>query len=291
LLARRARRIRPGWDDKVLADWNGLMIAALAEASLVFKQPSWLKLAQSAFAFIRATMFKGGRLFHAWRKGKLAHPATLDDHANLAQAALALHEATGDAQYLAAAREITDLLNKHYWDGGLGGQSGAGGYFMTAADTADVVIRPKSAADNATPNGNGTMVGVLARLYHLTGESVYLDRAHALIAAFSGEIGRNFFPLATLLNNNDFLHNALQIVIVGDRNAKDTQALLDIVLGASLPNRLLQIVGPTEKLPKGHPAVGKTQIEGKATAYLCKGQSCGLPIHHPAGLKAALALG
>ena len=291
LLARRAGRIRPGWDDKVLVDWNGLMIAALAEAAQVFKEPHWLALARSAFAFIRGTMFQGGRLFHAWRQGKLAHPATLDDHANLAQAALALLEATGEAQYLAAARDIVDLLNRHYWDGGLGGQSGAGGYFMTAGDTADVVIRLKSAADNATPNGNGTMVGVLARLHHLTGETVYLDRAHALVAAFSGEIGRNFFPLATLLNNNDFLQRELQVVIVGERKARDTQAMIDVVLGRSLPNRLLQVVAPHETLPSGHPAAGKIQIDGKATAYLCKGRTCGLPIAHPAGLETALALG
>ncbi len=285
LLAERAGRIRPGWDDKVLVDWNGLMITALAEAAQVFAAPHWLDLARSAFAFIRRTMFKDGRLFHAWRQGRLAHPATLDDHANLAQAALALHEATADAAYLAAAREIVALLDRHYWD------AEAGGYFMTADDTADVVVRPKSAADNATPNGNGTMVGVLARLHHLTGAPAYLDRAHALVAAFAGEIGRNFFPLATLLNNNDFLQRALQVVIVGDRGAADTGALIEVVRGVSLPNRLLLVVAPDSPVPPNHPAAGKTRIGGRATAYLCRGQSCGLPVTDPAALRAALLQG
>ena len=288
LLARRESRVRPGWDDKVLADWNGLMIAALAEAAMVFERADWLSLAESAFRFVRASMMKDGRLFHAWRAGKLQHAATLDDHAHLAAAALALHEAKGGAEYLAAAREFAVLLDAHFWD------RRKGGYFMTADDVTDVIQRPKSAGDNATPNGNGALVAVLARLYHLTGESAYLDRAHALVAAFSGELGRNFFPLATLLNSNDFLRNALQIVIVGEADA-GTAALVREVLGRSLPNRLLQVITPDAQLPDGHPAAirlngAKGMVDGKATAYVCRGQTCGLPATHAAGLGTALDL-
>jgi hypothetical protein len=145
LLAARAGRVRPGWDDKVLVDWNGLMISALAEAAMAFERPDWLELAARAFRFIRTTMMKGGRLFHAWRAGKLQHAATLDDHAHLATAALALHEATGEAHYLDAAQELAALLDEHFWD------KQAGGYFMTADDVKDVIQRPKSAGDNATP--------------------------------------------------------------------------------------------------------------------------------------------
>src|SRR6185369_8716698 len=115
-----------GWDDKVLADWNGLMITALAEASMVFDAPHWIDLASSAFAFIHRNMIREGRLYHAWRERKLAHPATLDDHADLARAALALHEATGEPRYLDAAREFAALLDTHFWD------PKSGGYFMTA---------------------------------------------------------------------------------------------------------------------------------------------------------------
>src|SRR5690606_22013065 len=144
--------------------------------------------------------------------------------------------------------------------------------------------------DNATPNGNGALVAVLARLYHLTGESAYLDRAQALVAAFSGELGRNFFPLATLLNSNDFLRNALQIVVVGEANA-ETAALVRAVLDRSLPNRLLQVITPDAQLPDGHPAAGKGTVDGKAAAYVCRGQICGLPVTHAAGLGTALSLG
>ena len=175
------------------------------------------------------------------------------------------------------------MLDAHFWD------KKAGGYFMTADDVTDVIQRPKSAGDNATPNGNGALVAVLARLYHLTGDSAYMDRAHPLVAAFSGELGRNFFPLATLLNSNDFLRNALQIVIVGDANG-ETAALIRATLAKSLPNRLLQVLTPDAQVPDGHPAAGKGMVDGKATAYLCKGQTCGLPVTHVAGLGTALAL-
>src|SRR5262249_12776154 len=162
--------------------------------------------------------------------------ATLDDHADLAMAALALHEATGEAQYLEAAKALTVALDRHFWD------ADTGGYFMTADDTKDMVIRPKSAGDNAVPNGNGVMVGGLARLHLLTGDPAYEQRARALVAAFAGEVERNFFPLGTFLNANAFLTQALEVVIVGARDAADTKALVAAVLARSLPDRLLEIV-------------------------------------------------
>jgi uncharacterized protein YyaL (SSP411 family) len=283
LLSVRAERVRPGWDDKVLADWNGLMIAALVEAGMAFEEPHWIDLARDAFAFIRRHMFKDGRLYHSWRQDKLAHPATLDDHADLARAALALYEATAKAQYLDAARELTELLDRHFWD------RANGGYFMTADDTKDMVVRPKSAGDNAVPNGNGVMVGVLARLHLLTGEPHFEDRARALVAAFSGELERNFFPLATFLNNAAFLTDALAVVIIGAHDAPDTLALVEAVMRHSLPDRLLQVVPPEAALPETHPAFGKTRQNGQATAYLCRNQSCGLPITEPRALNAALS--
>ncbi len=283
LLEHRAGRVRPGWDDKVLADWNGLMIAALAEAGMVFGETRWIDLAASAFAFVRRNMMRDGRLYHAWREGRLAHPATLDDHADLARAALLLHEATGAPHALDAAREFVTLLDTHFWD------AQNGGYFMTAGDTKDMVIRPKSASDNAVPNGNGVMIEVLARLSHLTGDPRFEDRARALVAAFAGEVERNFFPLATYLNANAFLGNVLEIVIIGRRDAADTKALIAAALDPSLPDRLLQVIAPDAALPETHPAFGKTQHGGKATAFICRHNTCGLPITDPKALSAALS--
>jgi uncharacterized protein YyaL (SSP411 family) len=289
LLARRDGRIRPGWDDKVLVDWNGLMIAALAGASQVFARADWLRLAADAFAFIETTMRDGsGRLKHAWRAtpdnpaGRLAHPATLDDHANLARAALALHEASGDAAYLAAARRIVADLDTHYRDA-------AGGYFFTADDTLDVIIRTKSANDNATPAGNGTMLEVLTRLHHLTGDAAYEAGADQLAKTFAGEIERNFFPLATFLNAADFRARVTDVVIIGKRDADDTAALLAALKAGPRLDLIVSVVADAGSLPGHHPAAGKTTIDGKATAYVCRRQTCSPPVTAPAALARLLA--
>jgi uncharacterized protein YyaL (SSP411 family) len=278
----REERVRPGWDDKVLADWNGLMIAALANAAAVFDEPAWLEAAKAAFRFVAERMTEQGRLRHSWRHGQLKHAATLDDYANMADAALALHEATGEAAYLAQVEAWVDLLDRQYWDGE------GGGYFLTANDATDLIVRTKTAYDSAVPSGNGTMVDVLARLYFITGSYHYRKRAEALVAAFSGELARNFFPLATLLNGNEMLSRALQIVVVGKRDSEDTRALLRAVYGACLPNRILQVVRPGEWLPESHPAAGKDQVDGKATAYVCHGATCSLPLTEPEELSRAL---
>ena len=163
-----------------------------------------------------------------------------------------------------------------------------GGYFFTADDAETLIVRTKTVYDNAVPAGNGTMIGVLARLFYLTGEQSYLHRAEALIAAFSGELARNFFPLATYLNNTEFLQRAQQIVVVGDPEAPDTRAMLRVPLDRSLPDRLLTVVPPGNALPAGHPASGKGQLDGQVTAYLCRGLTCQAPMTDPDVLAAAL---
>ncbi|MBL8706816.1 MAG: thioredoxin domain-containing protein [Rhodospirillales bacterium] len=283
LFAARAQRIPPGLDDKVLADWNGLMIAALAKVSRVFDQPAWLAAAKNAFAFVATTMNRDGRLLHAWRNGKLAHPATLDDYANMTRAALALHEVTGEAAYVDQARGWVAVLDKHYWD------AEGGGYFFTADDTTGLIVRTKTASDNAVPAGNGTMVGVLAQLHIATGDDAYRARAEAIVALFSGDLQRNFFPLSTLINNAETLHEPLQIVIAGGRDDAGTKALLRAALGQSLPDATIQIAPPdAAALPQSHPAHGKGLVEGQPAAYVCRGPVCSLPIVDPAQLATVL---
>ena len=226
LLDLRAERIRPGWDDKVLADWNGLMIGALAGAAAVFDEPSWLDAARTAYGFVVGTMQADGRLFHAHRDGRTRHAATLDDYAAMARAALVLHEVTGDPACLARAESWVAVLDAHYRD------ADGGGYFLTADDAEALIVRTKSADDDATPSGNGLAAEVLARLALVTGDARYRDRADALIAAFSGQINRNFFPLATLMNASEMLQQGAQIVIAGARGEDDTRALHDAAIRA-----------------------------------------------------------
>jgi uncharacterized protein len=282
LFEMRASRVRPGWDDKVLADWNGLMIAALAEAGAVFDEPQWIAAARRALDFVRREMTDQGRLRHSWRMGQARHPGTLDDHAQMARAALALFEATGERSFIEQARAWVELLDRHFWDGG------SGGYFFTADDTADVIQRAKNANDHATPSGNGTMVEVLARLYYLTGEDRYRERAEAILSAFSGAVVRTVFPFATLINAADFLQNAIQIVLAGEPGDRGLERLRRAVYDCSVPNRLVIRTDPAAPLPAGHPAAGKGPVSGTAAAYVCRGQTCSLPITEPEALTKAL---
>jgi uncharacterized protein len=293
LLAARGGRVRPGLDDKVLADWNGLMIAALAEAGLAFDRPEWVGLARRAFGFIakhmtgpvdlKVDLKDGGRLSHSWRDGRARHPASVDDYANLCRAALALHEATGDDSYLAAARQWVGVLDRHYWD------NDGGGYFFAADDTADLIARVKSANDAAVPSGNGTMVGVLTRLALLTGDDGYRRRAEAVTGAFCGELGRNFFPLATLINNAELAQKPLQIVLAGNPDTSGFTELRRSVYRVSLPNRVVQAVASDSGLPENHPAHGKGAVGGRAAAYVCEGPVCSLPLTDPQALVDNLA--
>src|SRR5690606_38415737 len=127
LLARRAERVRPGWDDQALADWNGLLIAALARAAQAFGRPAWLGLATSAFDFVTTRMTEGDRLWHSWRNGKAKPPATASDYANMIWAAVRLHEATNEGGYLNWAQRFAGVLDRHYW-------TEAGGYATSADD-------------------------------------------------------------------------------------------------------------------------------------------------------------
>ena len=181
LFALRETRARPGRDDKVLADWNGLTIAALARASAAFREPVWLAPARAAFDFVSATLRDhDGRLLHAWRDGRPGARALLDDCASMARAALALFEASGDPRDLTAARRLASEALDLFGDG-------AGGVFLTAKDAADVPgARPRQAHDGATPSGVGLLTEVFAKLWHLTNEARWREAADGLIRAFSG---------------------------------------------------------------------------------------------------------
>ncbi len=283
LLRARSSRVRPGWDDKVLADWNGLMIASMAEAGIVFERPDWIATARTALDFSRREMTTpAGRLAHSWREDRARHPASVDDYANLCRAALALHEATGGDGLVAQAQAWIAILDRHYRD------PAGDAYFFSADDTPALIARTKTAGDAATPAGNGTLVGVMTKLAILTGDDAYRRRAEAIVATFSGELGRNFFSLATLLNNAELLAEPVQIVIVGEPEEAGFSALRRTAYAVSLPNRVMLTPQPGSDLPAGHPAHGKGLVNGRAAAYVCVGPVCSLPLTGPEELLARL---
>jgi uncharacterized protein YyaL (SSP411 family) len=133
------------------------------------------------------------------------------------------------------------------------------------------------------------MVGVLSRLALLTGEHRYRERADSVIAAFAGELGRNFFPLATLINNAEFALKPVQIVLVGEHADPALAALRRAVCEVSLPNRVVLAVDPDQALPPAHPAFGKGLVDGRAAVYVCEGPVCSLPLTEAAALRDHLA--
>ena len=283
LKAVRDKRVWPGWDDKVLADWNGLMIAALANAASVFRRDDWRAAAVRAWRFVMNEMRDAeGRLFHSHRAGKRLHRGTLDDYANMARAGIALFETTGGTRYLDETRALVAVLDKHFFD------AAGGGYFITADDAADLIVRTKHCHDNAVPSGNGTLVGVFARLWILTGDNKWHDKAEAQVAAFAGELEANFFPLMTLLNGYETLRSATELVIVGDPADPATEALSHAVHAKSLPNKIVRPLAPDAGLPADHPAAGKGLITGRPALYVCRNLSCAAPITDPNDVAAAV---
>jgi len=273
LLKMRAKRVRPGWDDKVLADWNGLMIAALARAAEIFNEPQWLALAERAFDFVASRMVADGRLLHAYRDGRAKAPATASDYANMIWAALRLHESTAADRYFEQATGWTDVLDRHYW------MAGDGGYATSADDTRDVIVRLRPGSDDATPNANAIMMGNLMALAELTGETRYADRAAAILSAFAGDVGRNIVAHTGLLAGVIDLM-APQYVVISGRDLEGGQDLMDVIRSISLPGALHYALHAGND-PVSPALRNKQPVNQRSTAYACLGPQCSAPLTDP----------
>jgi hypothetical protein len=280
LFALREARPKPGRDDKVLADWNGLTIAALARASAVFGEPAWLATGRAAFDFIMAKL-RGpdGRLLHAWREGHPGARALLDDYASMARAALALFEASGEPSDLDAARRLASEAIDLFGDG-------VGGFYLTAKDAADVPgARPRQAHDGATPSGVGLLAETFVSLWHLTDEARWGEAAEGLIRSVSGlPEGLGGSPLT--LMSADMLARGGSVVIDGPLDDPAAQALAAMALRA--PDPSLTVLRLDRTLwPNGSPRDDLPRAEAPI-AMLCQGQTCSLPVTTPEALAALM---
>jgi uncharacterized protein len=274
LLAARAQRIRPGLDDKVLADWNGLMIAALANAGVVLGEHSWIEMAARAFLFIDARMSHANRLGHSWREGRLVRPGLASDHAAMIRAALALYEATGEHDYLECAIGWQATLDRHY------ANPNNGGYYLTADDAEGLVVRPSATTDDATPNPNALAAQNLIRLAVFTGQHAWRDKADRLFEGILGSAAENLFAHLALLNALDLRLRTIEIVVTG----KDARA--DDLLGAArkLPFLDRVVLRASSALSASHPAQEKVKAAGESAAFVCVGETCSLPVTQPAAI-------
>jgi uncharacterized protein YyaL (SSP411 family) len=280
LLSARTVRVRPGLDDKVLADWNGLMIAALANAALMLDEPAWLDMARNAFEFIARGMTRGDRLGHSWRQGQLKFPGLASDFAAMIRAALALHEATGARRFLDQALQWQHALDRDYIN------QDSGTYYLTAADAEGLVIRPAATTDEATPNHNAVAAQNLIRLAVLAGDDQWREQADRLIAAIAPLVSENLYMHMALLNAIDLRLRAAEIVVAGQGDAADP--LLAAARRLPALERIVLHAGSAEVLSASHPARAKLAAAREPQAFVCVGESCSLPVTDPAALAGAI---
>ncbi|MEM7619103.1 MAG: thioredoxin domain-containing protein [Pseudomonadota bacterium] len=283
LLNARTHRIRPSWDDKVLSDWNGLMITSLAKAGEIFAQTHWIAASITAFDFVVTQMMEVGRLYHSYRAGQAKVSAISSDYANMIGAALCLYQITTEEKYLDYAKDWADILDQYYWD------HDEGGYFLIAQDTNDVLIRQKSARDDATPSANGVMVSELSKLFVLTGEMSYKDRAEKLAQVFSSSAGDNLFAHTKFFSGILDLSSLIHVVISG-QNKEGRDAFVKAFYDVSLPGAVLQVVPDASVLPEHSPAKPKAITSDGVVAYICVGALCLEPATDLADFRGRLLL-
>jgi uncharacterized protein YyaL (SSP411 family) len=269
LFEKRKARVAPGWDDKVLADWNGLAISALANAGQAFGRPDWIDAAETCFAFVTGRMERDGRLLHSYRAGNAKTPAVANDYANMIGAALALYRARGDKARLADAERWTQTMQDQYW------ADPQGGYYLSAAETTDIMVRTLSARDDATPNANAIMLGNLAALYLMTGNERYRATAEALRKGLAGEAIRfASFHTGYFSALADHLTPRHVVLIRGGGE----EALRDALAHMSLPGFVIEWFPEDAEPSQSSPAFGKKAVDGRATAYVCVGPQCSPPV-------------
>ncbi|WP_103030505.1 thioredoxin domain-containing protein [Salinibacter altiplanensis] len=286
LLDVRDDRSRPGLDDKVLTDWNGLMTAALAKAARVFDEEAFETAAVQTGHFVLDTMHDAeGRLLHRYREGDAGIQATLDDHAFLTWGLLELYETTFDAAWLRAATEHMETALERFWD------AEAGGFYMTPEDGEALIVRPKEATDGALPSGNSVQLMNLLRLARFTGRTEFEERAAALSRWAGSSARRRPAGFTALLSG---LHWALgtprEVVVAGEEGAPDTDALLRVLRGHYTPTTVTLHRPPedaeiTTLAPFVEP---QTPVGDQATAYVCHDFQCEAPVTDPEGLRAQL---
>jgi hypothetical protein len=278
LLEYREKRVQPGLDDKVLADWNGLMISGLVNAGILLDEPDWIAMAVRAFDFIAGSMIQGDRLGHSWRTGKLLFPGLASDFAAMIRAALALHEATGDRAYLERALAWQRAFDAHYAD------PDTGGYYLSADDASDLLLRPHSTLDDATPNPNAVAAQNLLRLAVLAGDDAWRAQADRLIEGILSTAERNLFGHVALLNALDLRLRGAEIVLTGPQADRFAQAALKL----PFLDRIVLRAASAAELPPTHPAQEKLKAAQGSAAFVCVGERCSLPVSGPDQIAAAV---
>jgi uncharacterized protein len=275
----REQRVKPARDEKVLTGWNGLMLAAFAEAARVLKNNAYRGVAEKNADFLlRELRAADGRLGRSWKAGDVRHMGYLEDYANLIEGLLVLYETTFDARWFIAARELADTMLEHFADP-------AGGFFDASDDAEALVTRPKDLQDNAVPSGNAMGATVLLKLGAFTGEGRYTDAAERALRMVQPALGSAPTGFAQWLSALGFaLGQVKEVAIVGDVGV---DKLLDVVFGEYRPNQVVAFAREAEDSPIPL-LLDRIPLDRHAAAYVCRNFVCELPVTEPEALAAQL---
>jgi uncharacterized protein YyaL (SSP411 family) len=277
LFAAREKRIHPHKDDKILTDWNGLMIAALAKGARALDEPGYAEAAKKSVDFILQKMrTQDGRLLHRYRDGQAALPANVDDYAFLIWGMAELYETTFEASYLQSALKLNDDLLQHFWD------DKAGGFYFTADDAEKLLVRQKDIYDGAVPSGNSVGALNLLRLARFTANTNLEEKAVKIGRAFSEAINQSPSAYTQLMLAVDFMVGpSYEVIIAGKSGAKDTKAMIGALRAHFVPNKVVLFRPTEEESPEiirlAEYTKYQSSIDGKATAYVCLNYNCKLP--------------
>ena len=277
----RCQRVRPALDDKILTGWNGLMIAALARAAAVFDEPRYGEAAEQAAEFLLSRVRDGDRLLATFGKGKARLTAYSTDYAFVIDGLLAIYEWRGDLRWLLEAEQLADTLVQHYWD------EGAGGFFLTASDHEELLVRSKSVQDGATPSANSMMALSLQKLSVLLGRGDYREKAGVILKVFVDSTSRAVFQQERLLCALDAWHRRLdEVAVIGPQADPRTRALVARLHSLYRPNMVLaQAEGPDDSAAERLPLLaGRDLVAGKPAAYVCREYVCQQPVTEPGEL-------
>ncbi len=279
LFAARDRRVRPGLDDKVLAAWNGLMLAAFAEAARVFGRDDYLAIAKRNAQFLLSQMRRpDGRMLRTWKGDRAKLNGYLEDYAAVAGGMLQLYETTFDPRWLQAGRELVDSILEHFADP-------PGGFFDTSDDHEALLLRPKGVQDGALPSGGAMTADALVRLAEYTGDSSYTEYADVAVAKVQGSMAWAPLGFARWLSVLDMMLAPPEaLAIVGP----DPEAMLDVVRQRYRPNVVVAAARADE--PSGGIALleHRETVDGRTTAYLCRQFICNRPVTEADDLSALL---
>jgi uncharacterized protein YyaL (SSP411 family) len=282
LLAARERRVKPLRDEKVIVAWNGLMISAFLDAGNLLGDDRVKRDAVRSIAFILAHLARDARLLHSFKDGQAKLAGYLDDHACFVACLLDAFESTGEHRYLTLAEEFNRATLANFWD------EKHGGFFLTGPDHEALIHRPKDPFDHAVPGGNSVATLNLLRLYYYTGDDDLMQKAEKTLRLFRDRMEDEPFSFGQMLCTLDFyLETPKEIAIIGRSDQADTQSLLRLIHASYVPNKIVLVIDPAAgggdafaHLPVGD----MTQLEGKATAYVCHNFACSIPTTTPEAL-------